>query len=247
MEEFIMKKTLKAILLLGLFGSMAQAMEKPLSNMQPEFATQIQVFPYICKICFESFQNNPDLKNHINLMHIQSFLAKENTPHIVPQTNKSSTSQDLFKKTSICPHCSHKYFSNKQLRDHMTSQHEEIKYEKQTKKENNFICSVCSKVFLSKWRFQEHKKLHPELLKFTCEICSKTFISKNQRTKHINNIHSEVKHKPTDSNENLVTPNMYEEEAYALASDLSSEFEQWIENWDESKPAESNSKRQKTQ
>jgi len=87
-------------------------------------------------------------------------------------------------KSLSCELCDKTFRFPNELRHHVQSFHEGIK----------FCCDKCDKTFATRYSLSKHAASAHEGKKYTCEFCKKGFTDRSNMRKHIKSIHQKVRY-----------------------------------------------------
>ena len=94
--------------------------------------------------------------------HVTAIIDVDGAPVVEP--THSSASEHLQSKLSTCPYCRLLFTTDRELCDHIRSQHTDRRY----------CCQQCSCTFACTGGLNRHvRNVHQKLVKFRCQICDK--------------------------------------------------------------------------
>ena len=96
--------------------------------------------------------------------HVTAIIDVDGAPVVEP--THSSASEHLQSKLSTCPYCRLLFTTDRELCDHIRSQHADRRYS----------CLQCPRTFVSMGVLNSHvRNIHQKLVKFRCQICGKGY------------------------------------------------------------------------
>ena len=94
--------------------------------------------------------------------HVTAIIDVDGAP--VVELTHSSASGHLQSKLSTCPYCRLLFTTDRNLCDHIRTQHADRRY----------ACQQCTCTFVSTYVLNRHvRNIHQKLVKFRCQICDK--------------------------------------------------------------------------
>ena len=98
----------------------------------------------------------------IETQHVTAIIEVDGAPVVEP--SHSSASGNLQSKLSTCPYCRLLFTTDRELCDHIRTQHADRRYS----------CQQCSCTFVCTGGLNRHvRNVHQKLVKFRCQICDK--------------------------------------------------------------------------
>ncbi|XP_055626394.1 zinc finger protein OZF-like isoform X2 [Toxorhynchites rutilus septentrionalis] len=128
-----------------------------------------------CTYCKNVYRGRNTLKKHLRI-HLG---IKDYQCNYCPRTFTDRSSLRIHQgrhvgKSFKCPHCSKSYFSQNELRQHLTMQHLERRY----------VCDVCQRRFPSRTILNDHSRVHLPDRPFVCKQCGAGFKRNRNLLRH---------------------------------------------------------------
>ena len=109
---------------------------------------------------------------HKLFLHLQSLSIHNINCHL--------KTGNVSKKYIVCNICDETYMSMRDLKSHISSIHEGIK----------FYCPLCKEEFTQKYGLDHHvRRFHYGVKPFSCKICDKSFSEHSRINRHIRTVH----------------------------------------------------------
>ena len=110
----------------------------------------------------------------IETQHVTAIIDVDGAPVVEP--THSSASGHLQSKLSSCPYCRLLFKTDRNLCDHIRTQHADRRYS----------CQQCSCTFVSTYVLNRHvRNIHQKLVKFRCQICDKGYNERRDYHDHM--------------------------------------------------------------
>ncbi|XP_046802766.1 zinc finger protein 271-like isoform X1 [Lucilia cuprina] len=138
--------------------------------------------PNICKYCLKSFDRRTDLNRHIRIHTDERPYSCNVCDTSFKQVNhlkrhKESMHGILFQPQKFnCKLCTKSFTEADILKRHM-SIHEN--------KQNSYPCTMCSKIFKTRYDWQRHEQTHSSRMDLICEYCLKSFDNNETLNRHL--------------------------------------------------------------
>ena len=139
--------------------------------------------------CCTSICQRGRLKHHI-LTHIDfPYKCSACAMYFKNKEEETAHRQEKHQRTFECKLCGSAYIHAIGLKTHMKLKHEILKVK------DKWNCSICNKVFATKYRLKVHTAVHSEIRPFNCEHCGTSFKRLHALKTHITNIHEGIPRK----------------------------------------------------
>ena len=110
----------------------------------------------------------------IETQHVTAIIDVDGAPVVEP--NHSSASGHLQSKLSTCPYCRLLFTTDRELGDHIRTQHADRRYS----------CVQCACTFVSTYVLNRHvRNVHQKLVKLRCHICGKGYDDRRDYHDHM--------------------------------------------------------------
>ena len=110
----------------------------------------------------------------IETQRVTAIIDVDGAPVFEP--SHSSGSGHLQSKLSPCPYCRSLFTTDRELCDHIRSQHADRRY----------ACQQCTCTFVSTFVLNRHvRNIHQKLVKFRCQICGKGYEDRRNYHDHM--------------------------------------------------------------
>ena len=107
--------------------------------------------------------------------HVTAIIDVDGAPVVEP-THSSASGHLLSRLSSTCPYCRSLFTTDRELGDHIRSQHADRRYS----------CVQCACTFVSKEGLNRHvRHVHQKLVKFRCQICGKGYEGRRNYHDHM--------------------------------------------------------------
>lgn len=137
---------------------------------------------FACNECDDTFRNEKNLSNHINVVH------RNNKPHKCDVSNKKNDISDFKKNkrkktkdTLLFQQCTKRFLFPSQLREHMTKHTGEFPYE----------CTMCTNKYRLKKSLDVHMRNHTGEKPHQCKYCDERFKDYPVLRNHLNANHKD--------------------------------------------------------
>ncbi|CAL8075442.1 unnamed protein product [Orchesella dallaii] len=128
---------------------------------------------FLCHLCPQKYSTNQRLRYHLRGVHGkvkgEEFTSGEGPP--------KAEWKCLF------PECFQEYFEEKKLKSHVKEEHSK------EKKEGEFMCNVCGRVFTIQQSLKRHTVIHDEKKRPSCPVCHKTYSLMHTVKQHLLAVH----------------------------------------------------------
>lgn len=153
-----------------------------------------------CIYCKNTYRGRNTLKKHLRI-HLN---IKDNQCAYCPRTFTDRSTLRIHEgrhtgKTFKCPHCDKPYYSQNELRQHITMQHLERQY----------TCETCQKKFPTKTILNDHYRVHTQERPFVCTLCGADFKRNRNLVRH-QNLHEKYEKKATPQLSCMVCSDQFE-------------------------------------
>ncbi|XP_055639622.1 zinc finger protein 91-like [Toxorhynchites rutilus septentrionalis] len=185
----------------------------------------VKFIPNKCYICEVILGNKNDLNDHLEIhMELLPYrctqCSTEANPIIFTTIVLLNRHFETHSFNYVCPHCPLRHRNNRLLAYHIRTTHVEQKSE--------FHCEICGKVFTSDIGFQNHIRLHKNMMtqRYKCETCHKHFPARYSLQRHLAS-HATLCRKPEEQQPeltNLETTNPTTEVVERNSSEPANDF-----------------------
>ena len=131
-----------------------------------------------CSKCGEKFHSGRELSQHkavrhpemVNCLHCGKNFSKY---QIASHINEKHTKQHK----SECTYCHQTFYNSSRLSDHVKRHHLREQY-------SRYVCSVCSKAYITRHELERHTAAHQNERRHKCEFCSRAYFKAGDLTYH---------------------------------------------------------------
>ncbi|XP_071523983.1 uncharacterized protein [Panulirus ornatus] len=132
----------------------------------------------ICKVCGEKYPSKLGLKRHM-LTHVRAYQCSyclrklSSKASLDIHINMVHTKEHSFQ----CPHCSKEFYAKHLLQMHIKRVHSD-------RRDYQYKCKLCGKVYLQEWELTLHHKTHTNERNFKCDVCGGAFYTLSRMRYH---------------------------------------------------------------
>ncbi|XP_037823192.1 zinc finger protein 271-like isoform X2 [Lucilia sericata] len=138
--------------------------------------------PNICKYCLKSFDRKTDLNRHIRIHTDERPYSCNVCDTAFKQVNhlkrhRESMHSILFQPQKFnCELCTKSFTEAEILKRHMSIHENKL---------SSYPCTMCSKIFKTRYDWQRHEQTHSSRMDLICEYCLKSFDSNETLNRHL--------------------------------------------------------------
>lgn len=139
---------------------------------------------YICLGCRIPFDNNVELKEHVDKYYKTNYAYKPSDLtcricNVICANNKDWRKHGLTHKSKefVCETCGKSFLTKSSLKDHIFMRHDTVN--------KLFKCDICNSAFKYARALRKHSIIHSGIKPFTCDDCGKSFRAKPTIVQHM--------------------------------------------------------------